>query len=142
MIFAWVLNALALAFGAALGGRALVDPRWASKLARVKADEQGGGFAEFRATYGGLFFFSHAIALLLTLLYIAGGEFVIGVAATGAAAVLAAAWGGACLGRLFSIWRDNTRTKFNLASAAVEAGVALALGSPWVVWIATGASGP
>lgn len=139
MIFAWVLNALALAFGAALGARALLDPRWASRLVRLKADEQSGGFAEFRATYGGLFFFSHAVALLLALAYLMGGEFVVGVAATGAAAVLAAGWGGACLGRLVSIWRDDTRTKFNWQSVAIEGLMALALAAPWLTWLLSSA---
>src|SRR5690242_20363139 len=52
-LLAWSLNALALAFGAYLGLRGLFDPNWAAKLVRLKPDERGGGFAEFRATYGG-----------------------------------------------------------------------------------------
>jgi hypothetical protein len=135
MLFAWLLNALALAFGAALGARAMFDPAWASRFARVKADEQGGGEAEFRATYGGVFFFSHAVALALTLFSLNGGEFVIGVAATGAAAVLAAAWAGSATGRFLAIWRDDVRTKFNLYCAFAEVGLALAIGMPWFVWV-------
>ena len=54
-LVAWCLSALALAFGAYLGARGLFDPHWAQKLVRLKPDEQGGGFAEFRATYGGVF---------------------------------------------------------------------------------------
>ena len=67
MIFAWGLSALALAFGAALGVRALIDPDWAAKFVRLKPDEQGGGFAEFRATYGGVFLGLHLVALVFTL---------------------------------------------------------------------------
>jgi hypothetical protein len=50
MLFAWLLNALMLSFGAALGARALIDPHWASRFVRLKPDDQDGGFAEFRAT--------------------------------------------------------------------------------------------
>jgi len=134
MIFAWVLNALALGFGVALGVRALIDPRWAAKFVRLQDDEQGGGFAEFRATYGGQFAASHGVALLMTLGWLGQGEYIIGVAATGAAAVLAAAWGGSALGRTISIWRDGTRTRFNTISIAVEAGLALCIAAPWLAW--------
>jgi hypothetical protein len=134
MIFAWMLNALALAFGAALGARALFDPQWASRFARVKADEQGGGEAEFRATYGGVFAFTHAVALLMTLKWIGGGEFVLGVAAAGASAVLSAGWAGSAFGRFLAIWRDGVRTKFNLYCAYAEVGLAICIGAPWAVW--------
>ena len=66
MLIAWLLNALALGFGAALGLRALLDPKWAARFVRLKPDEQGGGEAEFRATYGGVFLFTHAVALFFT----------------------------------------------------------------------------
>jgi hypothetical protein len=134
MLLAWIANALALAFGALLGARALLDPRWAERLTRLKPDERGGGFAEFRATYGGLFCFAHLAALALTLFSLWGGEYVVGVAATGAAFVLAAAWAGSCLGRLLAIWRDGADTRFNRVSAALEALLAIAIGAPWIVW--------
>lgn len=133
-LLAWSLNALALSFGAALGVRALIDPHWAARFVRLKEDEQGGGFAEFRATYGGLFALSHLAALLMTLKWILGGEFIFGLYAAGAAVPLAAAWAGSCGGRLISMWRDRTRTQFNVLSAAVEAGLAIAIASPWLLW--------
>lgn len=135
MLIAWLLNALALAGGAALGFRALIDPNWAARFVRLKADEQGGGFAEFRATYGGVFAGAHVVALLLTLIWLSNNEYVVGVAATGASAVLATAWGGAAFGRALSMWRDNTKTRFNVTSACVEAGFAIGIGAPWVVWL-------
>jgi hypothetical protein len=134
MLFAWTLNALALAFGVALGARALIDPHWASRFVRLKADEQEGGFAEFRATYGGVFLFLHLAALVLTLRYLIAGGALVGVVATGASAAVAAAWGGAAFGRLVSMWRDKTNTQFNRLSAGIEAAVALAIGLPWIVW--------
>ena len=134
MIFAWLLSALALVFGAGLGARALFDPHWAAKFVRLKPDERGGGFAEFRATYGGVFLLLHLAALAFTLFYLMGGEYVIGVAATGASAAIAAGWAGSALGRAIAIWRDKADTKFNRMSAGVEAAMALAIGMPWLVW--------
>jgi hypothetical protein len=134
MVLAWVLNALALTFGAALGVRALIDPKWAARFVRLKADEQGGGFAEFRATYGGVFVGVHAVALLMTLMYLGGGEYVVGVAATGAAAAIAAGWAGSSGGRVLAMVLDGVDTKFNRVSAGVEAGLALAIAAPWIGW--------
>ncbi|MGQ0531486.1 MAG: hypothetical protein ACT4OF_02190 [Caulobacteraceae bacterium] len=134
MIFAWGLSTLALIFGAALGARALIDPHWAAKFVRLKPDEQGGGFAEFRAIYGGVFLFLHLVALLFVLIYLWGGEYVIGVCATGATAAIAAGWAGSAFGRGIAIWRDGADTKFNRLSAGVETAMAFAIGMPWLVW--------
>lgn len=133
---AWSLNALALAFGAALGLRGLLHPNWAQRFVRLRPDEQGGGFAEFRATYGGVFLALHAAALWFSLNWIFGGEFVVGALAAGASAVTAAAWAGAALGRTWSMARDGTRTRFNAQSAAVEALLAVLIGAPWALWLA------
>ena len=112
MIFAWGLSALALLFGAALGARALIDPHWAAKFVRLKPDEQGGGFAEFRATYGGVFLFLHLVALVFTVFYMLGGEYVIGVLATGATAVISAGWGGSAFGRVYAAKSSAHRVKW------------------------------
>ncbi|HWA01760.1 MAG TPA: hypothetical protein VG841_15740 [Caulobacterales bacterium] len=137
-LVAWILNALALATGAALGARALLDPRWASRLVRLKPDEsRPGGAAEFRATYGGLLLGMHGVSLLVTVHWILFGQEVIGAFATGAAMVLAAGWFGAAFGRAVSIWRDDVRTKFNILSAAFEALVGMMLAAPWLVWFLT-----
>ena len=139
MWIAWALSVAGLCFGAYLGARGLLDPNWAAKLARLKQDEQGGGFAEFRATYGGVFLGLHAAALLLVFVYLRGGALIPGVAATGAVFTVAAAWAGAALGRVASIWRDSgADTPFNKLSAAVEGGIALCVGAPWALWLAGG----
>jgi len=134
MAIAWVLNVLALFLGVALGARGLADPKWAAKLVRLREDEQGGGAAEFRATYGGLFLGLHLIALAMTLFYLRNGNFVLGVGAAGAAAALSAGWAFTALGRLIAMWRDGANTKFNRLSVAFELIVAAALGGPWAVW--------
>jgi hypothetical protein len=133
--FAWIVSALALAVGVYLGARGLIDPRWASKLVRLQADEQGGGFAEFRATYGGVFLGLHGLSLLFVGYYLLTGHGVMGVVATGAVAALSAGWGGAAFGRLIAMWRDGADTKFNRLSAGVEIAMAAAIGLPWAVWI-------
>ena len=133
-LVAWCLSALALVFGAWLGARGLITPRWAQKLVRLEPDEQGGGFAEFRATYGGLFLGLHGAALYFALSWIVFGGALIGVLATGACAVIAAAWGGAALGRALSMLRDRTYTRFNLFSALFEAVLAIIIAAPWFVW--------
>ncbi len=136
---AWGLCVAGLCFGAYLGARGLIDPNWAAKLVRLRENQQAGSFAEFRATYGGMFFALHVAALLLVLYYLRGGAEVPGVAAAGAVFVVAAAWAGAAFGRLVSVWRDKgANTHFNRLSAVVEAGVALCIGSPWVLWLAGG----
>ncbi|MDZ4692576.1 hypothetical protein [Terricaulis sp.] len=134
MLFAWGLNVLALCLGAALGARALIDPKWAARFVRLKADEQGGGFAEFRATYGGVFLGLHLAALLLALRYLLSGGALVGVVAAGASAALCAGWAGAAFGRFVSMVRDRTDTKFNRISCGVELAMALAIGMPWFVW--------
>jgi hypothetical protein len=138
-LVAWCLSALALAFGVYLGARGLFDPHWAQKFVRLQPDAQGGGFAEFRATYGGVFLGSHLVALLLVLAWLLAGEAVVGTTAIGAIAVIAAAWGGAALGRALSMLRDaGTKTPFNRASPIVETVMALLIGAPWLVWLLVG----
>jgi len=134
MALAWWLNALALAFVTALGVRALFNPKWAARFLRLNPDAQAGGFVAFRAAYGGIFAAAHGAALLLSFRYIVGGELVVGMAATGAAAALAAGWAGGACGRALSMWRDGVRTRFNKISAGVEAALALAIAAPWLVW--------
>jgi hypothetical protein len=135
---AWGLCVVGLCFGAFLGARGLIDPNWAAKLVRLRED-QAGGFAEFRATYGGVFLGLHGAALLLVLYYLRGGAEVPGVAATGAVFAVAAGWAGAAFGRLVSIWRDKgANTGFNRLSIGVEAGTALSIGAPWALWLAGG----
>ena len=135
-LVAWCLSALALAFGAFLGARGLIDPHWAQKLVRLRPDAQGGGFAEFRAVYGGVFLGLHATALLFVLGWILIGTAGMGGAAIGATAVIAASWLGAALGRLVSMLRDSdTQTKFNQLSVGVEFAMAVLVGAPWLLWL-------
>jgi hypothetical protein len=134
-LVAWCLSALALAFGAYMGLYALIKPRWVQKLVRLQPDEQGGGFAEFRATYSGIFFATHFVALAFSVRWILAGGALVGVAATGACAVISALWGGLAFGRLIAMWRDGVRTGFNVFSTCFEGGMALVTAGPWLIWL-------
>jgi hypothetical protein len=129
----WFLAILALVVMGAMGAYALVNPRWAARFMRLREDpERPGGFAEFRATYGGLFFGTHAAALALIALYLRGGSDVIGLSAGGAVFVLGAGYAGSALGRAISMLRDGARTGFNIGSTFFELGAALCLWAPWI----------
>lgn len=136
MLFAWLLSALACALGAFLGVRAFFNPHWAARFVRLEADEGNGGFAEFRATYGGMFAGVHGVALLLIFAWLYTDEYALGAVAAGAVAVLSAGWAGTAAGRGFSMLRDGTCTQFNVISAVFEIGVAFALCAPWLAWLA------
>jgi len=115
--------------GAGLGLGAMISPAWAAKLVRMQADpDNPDGYAEFRATFGGVFFFLHIAFLLAVLL----GQGVIG-----AAAVLCFGWGGAAFGRVLSLLLDGAavRTRHNYVSVAVELVAAAAFALPVIVFV-------
>ncbi len=118
-----ILALVACVIGGGLGGYALINPRWASKLVRlVPADGKIEGRSEFRATYGGLFFLPHAFAFWAVLSIQPGAEF--------GAGALGAAWLGSGIGRIVSIALDKTGSGLNWFNVAFEAVLGLALLSP------------
>jgi hypothetical protein len=130
----WILAGLALLGGAGMGLYAMIDPRWAAKLVRLR-EAAPGGAAEFRATYGGLFFFAHLVGLAFVWVQDRADNAAISAMAVGAITILAAAWAGSAIGRLISIWRDKTGTAFNWMSVAFEATFALMIAAPWLFWL-------
>lgn len=118
---------VACVFGGLLGLYAMINPRWASRLVRLKpADGKVEGKSEFRATYGGLFFAGHAFA---------GWALFHGVEGHYAAGALGACWLGTCLGRLISFVADKTATGVNLFNAAIELAVGVTLLLPIVMGV-------
>ncbi len=100
-MFVEIISLVALGFGALLGLRGLFDPDWIAGVVRLQANpEKPGGYAEFRATLGGFFLFSHAAAFALVLLT---GEFLSALAPL----PLAAGWLGTGLGRGLSMALDR-----------------------------------
>lgn len=127
MHFGEILALLALGFGAALGLGGLFAPDWASRVVRLKADpDRPGGYSEFRATYGGLFFMLHMAGLVMVLSAPPA-------IATIAVLPLAAAWFGAALGRGFSMILDRKKggdAKIIPIWMAIEFALGLAIGAP------------
>jgi len=92
-----------------MGGLGLLTPKMASKLVRL-GPTSPEGFAEFRATYGGLF-----VALgAAPLIWPEPGLFL----------VAGLAWMGAAVGRLVSMVADETHLKFNSLSVVFECACA------------------
>ena len=132
-----IIAVIAAGFGAGLGAYALVRPEFGSNLTRLKADPaRPGGYAEFRATLGGMMLFLH-------LAYI-GAAFT-GFGAIGAAAVLSAGWGGAALGRIVSLLLDGdkgVRVQHTYVSVAIEVTVAAIFAAPAVAFASAGLPTP
>lgn len=127
MPFTEILAIIGLGFGAALGLGALIAPEWASGVVRLKADpEKGGGYSEFRATYGGLLLMVHGVALVIVVMTPPAGSVLVVLP-------LAAGWLGAAMGRAIALAFDRER----LGNAgiipiwmATEVALALAIGAP------------
>jgi hypothetical protein len=135
------LSAVGLVIGAGMGLYAMINPNWGSWLVRLKADpERPGGFAEFRGTYGGLFFFTHAMPLAFLVLAMTRPE----AGADGFAApvfmimssVCVAMWWGTAVGRIVSILVDRQGLPFNFASVGFEGGLGLLIGAPLLAELA------
>lgn len=137
----WLLACLPLVAVGAMALIAFLHPHWGARLVRLREEaERPGGFAEFRATYGGLFLGSHGAALGLIVMYLGAGNEVVAMTAGGAVLVLGAGYAGSAAGRLLSMARDGARTAFNAGSTVFEAACALLLWAPWVAGMSRGFS--
>jgi hypothetical protein len=129
-----IIPVLFAVLGAGLGLGAMISPPWAAKLVRMQADPaQPEGYAEFRATFGGVFFFLHLAFLIAAYL---------GQGVVGAAAVLCFGWGGAACGRILSLLLDGAkvRTRHNYVSIGVELAAAAAFALPVIRFMGNPAS--
>ena len=98
-----ILAVVGLGLGAAMGLGALLVPEWASGVVRLKADPaKGGGYSEFRATYGGLLLMVHGVALVIVLMTPAAGSVLVVMP-------IAAGWLGAAIGRIVALILDRTK---------------------------------
>ncbi len=128
-----ILAGGAAAIGALLGLVALLRPQKAAEIVRLRPDRDApGGFAELRATFGGLLLLAHlAVLLAIVMREQAGMGSVIG-----ASFAVGAGWLGAALGRALSMLVDHaehrTRTGYNAFSTLFELALALALLAPWL----------
>jgi hypothetical protein len=128
----WLAGGAAV-IGALLGLFSLLVPAKAATIVRLQPDLAApGGFAEFRATYGGLLLFAHLAVLLAILMQAQAGM----ASVIGTAFAVGAGWIGAAIGRALSMAADHgeyrTRTGYNLFSTGFELALGLALLAPWL----------
>ncbi len=127
-----IISGIAAVIGGGLGLGSLINPAWGAKVVRLQPSSQPGGWAEFRATYGGGLLLLHGAVLLAIAMQAQAG--MASVMATGFAA--GAAWLGMGFGRATSILLDHdkhqTRTGYNIFSVGFEFVVGLALMAPWL----------
>jgi hypothetical protein len=131
----WIAAGIAALVGAVMGLLSLINPRWGASVVRLAPDPNfKGGWAEFRASYGGALLLLHgAVLLTLAMSWQAGAGAVMG--ASFAAALY---WLGMAIGRVISIIADrehDTATSYNYAGVAFELVLATALGAPFLAHI-------
>jgi hypothetical protein len=139
MIAAWIAL-VGCVIGAGMGLYGMINPRWAAMLVRLRDDPQRpGGFAEFRATYGGGFFATHAFALFMLTAFLQEreslGPFPTHWTMLGALGVCACIWLGTSVGRLISIFADKSGGGFNYASIVFEVALGLMIAAPLIVML-------
>ena len=106
-----IISLVTLLFGAVLGLSAMFSPAWASKIVRLVEDPdplRPGGYSEFRATYGGLFLFSHLMTAVLILNLGSAEPDILTMLVV---LPLATGWIGAGIGRLMSLVFDRTKNR-------------------------------
>tara|TARA_R110002049_G_scaffold23880_1_gene85004 strand:+ start:401 stop:820 length:420 start_codon:yes stop_codon:yes gene_type:complete len=106
-----VISLVVLGAYAVLGAMGMLSPAWMARIVRLVEDpdpERPGGFSEFRATFGGLFMFSHMMtaALLLTV-----SQSEVNVLSVLVVLPLAAGWIGAAFGRTLSLLLDKQKNR-------------------------------
>lgn len=130
--WSWIVAGVASLLGAVMGLLSLINPRWGASVVRLAPDPRWkGGWAEFRASYGGALVFLHgAVLLTLAMSYQAGGGAVLG-----ASFAAATYWLGMAIGRFISIFADRekeTATGYNISAVGFELLLAAALGAPFL----------
>ena len=118
-----LLAVIACLIGAGLGLVALLRPLKVLKMVGLSLTEGvGHSLSEVRATYGGLFFVSHAgVAMALAVSPKIGACM---------SAALGLAWSGAALGRVVSMLVDKAVNRFNISATLFEGLMGIALATP------------
>jgi hypothetical protein len=128
----WIIAGIAALAGSVMGLLSLINPRWGQSVVRLAPDPRWkGGWAEFRASYGGALMFLHAAVLLTLVMSFQAGA----GAVMGSSFAAACYWLGMAIGRILSIVADRekeTATSYNVAGVAFELVMAVALGLPFL----------
>ena len=127
-----IISGAAALVGALLGLGSLISPAWGASVVRLQPmADRPGGWAEFRASYGGGLLLLHgAVLLTLVMSFQAGAGAVMG--SSFAASLY---WLGMVIGRGLSMLADaeqETRTSYNLMGLGFELVMAGALGAPFL----------
>jgi hypothetical protein len=127
-----------LSIGAMTGLVALIFPTVAASQTHLQPNPtKPGAFAEFRATFGGLYLGAHGAALVFMIAWALGFETMAGApldwTAMGAAAVCGALWIGGAIGRLVSMFADKTNSGLNQVAVSVDFAVGVAILYPWIM---------
>lgn len=132
MSLSWMLAGLAAAIGAIMGLMSLAMPRWGANVVRLAPHpDMAGGWAEFRASYGGALVLAHGAVLLTLMMSAQAGA----GAVMGASFAVGLYWLGMAIGRAISMVVDadqNTRTRYNAAAIVFEAVMGVALCAPFL----------
>jgi Domain of unknown function (DUF4345) len=120
MSFDQILNYLGATITTAMGLMGLITPRLAAKFTGLQATNKTA-FAEFRATFGGMFVVMGLLPMLIgsTLVF----------------SVIGCIWLGAAIGRLTSVFLDEGYKEVkNIAGIGFEAAIGFLLlaGSPYL----------
>jgi len=130
--FTWYIAGIAALIGGAMGLLSLIRPRWGAGVVRLTPEtERPGGWAEFRASYGGALFLLHGAVLLTLAMSGQAGE----GSVIGASFAAACYWIGMGLGRIVSLVADaskGVRTGYNVFGTAFELAVGIALLAPFL----------
>jgi len=122
-----LLAVIAAIVGAAMGLLGLVNPEWSKGVVRLQpADDKPGGYAEFRASFGGLFLFLHAAVLASAWA---------GAGLVGASFAAALAWIGMAFGRVVALALDGgrgARTGYNVFGTGFELVLGALLLAPFI----------
>ncbi|MAK60406.1 MAG: hypothetical protein CMK09_05465 [Ponticaulis sp.] len=123
-----LISSAILAFGAWMGLYSMLKPSWGSKtVGLIPLPGHAEGPSEFRATFGGLFFFGHLVTLILLWKLDQ-------LSAPIVTCPLAACWIGSGIGRMISIWRDEgTATRLNWIWVGFEMGMGILIALPFLV---------
>ncbi len=138
MHFGEIISIIGLGFAALLGLGSLISPNWGAGVVRLVENPdpaKPGGYSEFRATYGGLFLFSHLMAIVLLLALHKAEPAVL---TTLIVMPLAMGWFGAAIGRTISLLLDGKRNRSAPVIPiwiATEVATGLAIGAPFLQFI-------
>lgn len=128
----WIVTGVAALLGVAMGLGALIMPRWGQSVVRLMPDPRWkGGWAEFRASYGGALVLLHGAVLLTIVMSFQAGA----GAVMGASFAASCYWLGMALGRIVSMIAEpekETRTSYNAIGVGFELVMAGALGAPFL----------